>query len=95
MRLLQERSDILCGEVNEAIVGWARLDVAIPAGDVAECARVDPQGLQTLERYRRAWLAAGGPIRILELLARERVLKGGGQRHGGMILLLSLTLEWG
>jgi hypothetical protein len=60
------------GDIDEPVVGRARLDIAVGAGDVAQRAGVDPQRVQPLERHLGARRALRGQVGIAELAPVER-----------------------
>ena len=71
------------GQIDEPVVGRRTEDVAAPAGEIAERAGVDPQGVEPFQGHRSALLALGGEQRIGELVGIERRRVGDRERRGG------------
>jgi hypothetical protein len=69
-------------EVRQRIVGRRAFDIAVGAGEVAQRAGVEPEGLQRLQRDMRAGFALGGNAGIAELCRVKRG-GGGGKGRGG------------
>ena len=64
---VQQRRHFCCADVFQRVIGGGRLDIAIGAGQIAERACVDPQGLEGARCYPGAAFARGRQAGILKL----------------------------
>ena len=81
--LVEVLAQIVAAEVRKTVVVWARLDVAVFAGEIAQRPGVDPQRTQLRQRDARAKLAVSSHGGVCKLIA-ARLLQD--KPHGACLV---------